>query len=104
MFLSDTKAKRYPKFGIRDYTMTEETTLLKIELRKSEYLHPNSDDEKKSDMLLYTIVVTSGEEMNVYLMEEVFWDKLEPKLRKFIKKMFDSTQTEIAKKELLNKK
>ncbi|MCK9570295.1 hypothetical protein M0R72_15220 [Candidatus Pacearchaeota archaeon] len=76
--------------------------LLKIEIKKSEYLYPNSDDDKKADLLLYTILVTgSNGETNVYLMEESFWERLEPKLRKFVKKLFDSTQKEITKKELL---
>ena len=76
--------------------------LLKIEIKKSEYMYPNSDDDKKADLLMYTILVTgSNGETNVYLMEETFWNRLEPKLRKFVKKMFDRTQTEITKMELL---
>ena len=74
-------------------------TLLKIEIRKSEYSNPNAED---GGALLYTLLVTgSSGETNVYLMEESFWNKLEPKLRRLIKKMFDSTQSDIVKKELL---
>lgn len=83
--------------------MEDKNTLLKIELQKSEYPYPNSDDEEKSNVLLYTIVVTgSNGDMNVYLMEESFWNKLEPKLIKHIKKLFDATQLEVTKKELLD--
>jgi hypothetical protein len=74
------------------------TTLLKIELISSSYISPNSDDPEKSDARLFEILVTGASgETNVYLMEEAFWDKLEPKIRKLIKKFFVETNKEVKK-------